>query len=50
MIDEHPTILKAYLGHYVHRSQFQYKLIRLEFNPNYFSQNYTYFRQFFKEC
>jgi len=29
---------------------FHNSLIRLKFNPNYFMQNYTYFRQIYQEC
>jgi len=30
-------------------AQFHNNLIRLKFNPKYFKQNYTYFRQFYRE-
>ena len=30
--------------------QFHNTLIRLRFNPIYFMQNYTYFKQFYQEC
>ena len=31
-------------------NQFHNTLIRLRFNPIYFMQNYTYFKQFYQEC
>ena len=36
----------------IHQSgaQFHNTLIRLRFNPIYFMQNYTYFKQFYQEC
>jgi len=32
------------------RAQFHNTLIRLRFNPIYFMQNYTYFKQCYQEC
>jgi len=32
------------------RDQFHKTLIRLNFNPMYFMENYTYFKQFNQEC
>jgi len=34
----------------IERAQFHNTLIRLRFNPIYFMQNYTYFKQFYQEC
>jgi len=37
-------------GYTNYRAQFHITLIRLKFNPIYFMQKYTYFKQCYQEC